>query len=51
MYGSEIYAFTKKYRISGDFMTILEDPIPKNPVEKCHMNMGPILKGYGVVGI
>jgi hypothetical protein len=32
--------------MSDDFMSELEDPIPEAiPVQKCLMNMGPILNG------
>jgi hypothetical protein len=44
--------FIKKnpYTVSGDFTSMLQDLIPKViPSQKCHMNTGPILSGYGAM--
>jgi hypothetical protein len=39
-------------RVSGDFVSIFQDLIPEViPSQKCHMNMGPILSGYGGIGV
>jgi hypothetical protein len=36
--------------MSGDFMSILQELIPEViPSQKCHMNMGLILIGYGAM--
>jgi hypothetical protein len=38
--------FYPLYRLSGDFMSVLQDLISEAiPCQKCHMNMGPILSG------
>jgi hypothetical protein len=40
------------YRMSGDFMSILQDLIPEViPSQKCHMNMNPIINGYRAMDI
>jgi hypothetical protein len=38
--------------MSGDIMTVIQDFVPVViPNEKRHMNMGPILNGYGAMDI
>lgn len=40
------------YRMSGAFMSILQDLIPAViTIQKCHMNICPILNSYGVMDI
>jgi hypothetical protein len=42
----------KIYRVSGDFRPVLQDLIPEGiPSQECHVNMGPILNGYGAIDI
>jgi hypothetical protein len=38
------------YRVSGDFMSTLQNLIPEIiPRQKCRMNIGPVLTGYGTM--
>jgi hypothetical protein len=40
------------YRATGAFMSKLQNLIPEAiPIQKCHMNMGPILTCYGAMDI
>jgi hypothetical protein len=42
-------ARTHTHRMSGDFVPVLLDLIPEAVAsQKFHMNMGPILNGYGI---
>jgi hypothetical protein len=40
------------YGVSGDLVLVLQDLIPEAiSSQKCYMNMGPILNGYGAMDI
>jgi hypothetical protein len=46
------YAFLCLYKVSVDFMSIIQDLLPEvSPSQICHIIIGPILNGYGATDI
>jgi hypothetical protein len=55
--GRGLYVVSNEMRgcpctVSGDFILMLQDLIYEVvPSQKCHMNIGPVLNGYGATDI
>jgi hypothetical protein len=43
--------YSTSHRMSGDFMSVVQSLYQSVSSEKCHMNMGPVLNGYGAMYI